>query len=557
MAVEPFNVLAVKDVSSLSDEQFAHALAEVLRLQRVDRQENQILYYKPTQPNSLKIMQSNARLLGVGGGNRSSKTTSCLVRWVALATGVMPLDPEVRAALRPKFKGPLRVRVVVESITNTLVPVILPKLKYTSWSGLPPFGGDKGHYGWIPRMCLIDGDWTKSWSEKNRMLTVYCRDPEDHNRILGKSTIQFNSFDQDPADFASGDFDIVHEDEPPPHAIHRENEARTMSVGGMVMISMTWPDDPSIPVDWIYDDVYEPGLPGPGKKPDVEWIELDTTLNQHLDQEAIAKQAAAWDSVTRAVRIKGQPLRFSNRVHPLFTDVWQHWSFPAGKNIVPVNGTCPETGGMDIAHYCHVQSFDHSRSWPVICLIDPHPRKAHMLMWAQINPSDDVDIIAEMQIDGDPGDVRRAVDALEESMGLNVVMRMGDPNMLGSPSGATREIEWRDEFAAAGLNFEMADKSEVGRSRVNEYLKPDPHTRRPRLIFHQRCAMAIQQMKRFVWDDFRRKEGRDQKQTPKPAHDDYPAMLRYLMNAAPEFNSLSRGATIIRTRDFTRKRWNA
>src|SRR3990172_10973206 len=67
---EPFNVLAVRDVSKLSDEQFSHAVAEVLRMQRADRQENQILYYKPTQPNSLKIMQSDARLLGVGGGNR-------------------------------------------------------------------------------------------------------------------------------------------------------------------------------------------------------------------------------------------------------------------------------------------------------------------------------------------------------------------------------------------------------------------------------------------------------------------------------------------------------
>lgn len=552
--VEPFNVLDVKDLSALDDEQFAHAVAEVLRMQRVDRQENQILYYKPTQPNSLKIMQSTARLLGVGGGNRSSKTTSCLVRWVALATGVMPLDPEVRAALRPKFKGPLRVRVVVESITNTLVPVILPKLKYTSWSGLPPHGGDKGHYGWIPRMCLIDGDWSKSWSEKNRMLTVLCRDPDDTSRIIGKSTIQFNSFDQDPADFASGDFDIVHEDEPPPHAIHRENEARTMSVGGMVMISMTWPDDASIPVDWIYDDIYEPGQPGPSKKPDIEWIELDTMLNTHVDIEGIKRQAEAWDAVTRAVRIKGQPLRFSNRVHPLFSDVWQYWSFPAGKNVMPVDGVCPETGSMDIAHYCHVQEFDHSRSWPVICLIDPHPRKAHMLMWAQINPSDDIDIIAEMQIDGDPGQVKIAVEALEESMGLNVVNRLGDPNMLGSPSGASREIEWRDEFANAGLNFEMADKSEVGRARVNEYLKPDPHTRRPRLIFHRRCVMAVNQMKRFVWDDYRRKEGRDQKQTPKTAHDDYPAMLRYLLNSSPEFRMLSRGAPVIRTRDFNRKR---
>ena len=477
--------------------------------------------------------------------HNSSKTTTCMVRWVSLATGIIPRS--VWGELRPKFKGPLRVRVVVESITNTLTPVILPKLRYNVWSGLHPAGGDRGHWGWIPRMCLIDGDWGASWSEKYRTLRLLCRDPDDPKRILGESTVQFNSFDQDPADFASGDFDIVHQDEPPPLAIHVENEARTMSVGGMMMLSMTWPDDPAINSDWIYDRVYEPGLPGPNRNPDVEWIELDTTLNRHLDQESIAKQAAAWDDVTRAVRIRGQPLRFSNRIHPLFTDIWQVWSFAAG---AAVGG---EADGIDSVPYCHVQYTDEgerSRNWPVICLIDPHPRKPHCLMWARITPADDVEIVAELQIDGDPAEVKLACDVLEDQYALNVCRRMGDPNMLASPSGAMRNVEWVDEFAAAGLAFELADKSDVGRTRVNEYLRPDHFTRRPRLVFHPRCVMAIQQMKRFVWDEYRRKEGRDVKQTPRKTNDDYPALLRYLMNSEPEFNALAAGPVIIQTRNL-------
>jgi hypothetical protein len=46
-------------------------------------------------------------------------------------------------------------------------------------------------------------------SNKLRMLRVLCRDPHNPDKVLGESTIQFMSLDQDPTDFASGDFHIV------------------------------------------------------------------------------------------------------------------------------------------------------------------------------------------------------------------------------------------------------------------------------------------------------------------------------------------------------------
>jgi hypothetical protein len=32
--------------------------------------------------------------------------------------------------------------------------------------------------------------------------------------------------------------------------------------GRLMLLAMTWPDDPSIAVDWLYDEVYEPGKSG-------------------------------------------------------------------------------------------------------------------------------------------------------------------------------------------------------------------------------------------------------------------------------------------------------
>ena len=78
-----------------------------------------------------------------------------------------------------------------------------------------------------------------------------CRDPDNLDRVLGHSTFQFMGHDQEPEKFASGEFHLVVLDEPPKYAIYRENCTRIMSVGGRMLMAMTWPDDPTIPVDWI------------------------------------------------------------------------------------------------------------------------------------------------------------------------------------------------------------------------------------------------------------------------------------------------------------------
>lgn len=537
------NALSAGRLDSLSDEDFRAALAGVLEMQKQDRRENQLLYFNPPTPEAERVIRSTAKTLGVGGGNRSGKTTNCIVKWVALATGIFPRGLE--DPLREQFKGPLRVRMVVESLTTTLYPIILPKLQWWQWSGLPPADGEKGHWGWIPRNCLVDGDWASSWSEKLRMLTVLCRDPADPERILGKSTAQFMSFDQDSSDFASGDFDIIHHDEPPPSAIWRENEARVMSVGGTMMLSMTWPDDPSIPVDWIYDEVYEPGLPGLQHNPGVEWIELDTTRNPHLDQASIAAKAIGKDASWIQTRVKGQPIRFSNRIHPLFTDAPQHWCHSCGMTVIPVEGRCTECRGEAIP-FCHVEDFEVRRNWPALFVIDPHPRKPHMWLHLQVDPQDDLWVVAEGQLDGDPMEVRSRADEIESTFGLDVTQRLMDPNMGASPASSKRGVTWRGEFYDAGLECDLADDSDVGRKKINEYLKPDDRTDRPRLHVHSRCANTIFQMKRYAWAEHRRSQERDLKEKPREKYDDYPTMLKYALNSNPVFSLLRHGAPVLR-----------
>lgn len=514
-----------------------------------DRKETALDYYIPASEDADKVHLSTARVRFVGGGNGSSKTETALIEGMIAATGIVPRylrDKYPDFDWRKKLRGPTRGRIVCQSITNTLQPIILPKLRWTNWTGTDEPGGERGHWGWIPRMCLIDGDWSKSWSEKYRMLRLHYRNPDNIDEIVGESTIQFQSYDVDSADQESGDLHWVILDEPPSEAIYNANEARTMRVAGWIMLSMTWPDDPSIAVDWIFDRIYERGIPGPNKRDDYECFRLRTTQNQFLMQDSVQAQIRAWDSRTVASRIEGQPIRFSNRVHELFTDITDEWCFSCGERQPIAKERCCQCGSTNVTTFCHVVDFEHMREWPVIWVLDPHPRKPHMSLYFAISPADQWLAVAELECKGDPTDMRIACDELEAALDLRVTRRIMDPNMAGSVSGAQRDRTWQDDFDAAGLYCEAGDKSDTGRKTIDTMLRPDEYTRMPRLLFHPRCINAIYQFKRFMWEDWRPTADKSQKQRVKEKYDDYPACARYFANATPSWEALANPGRLIR-----------
>ena len=540
--------LSPKEVDELSDDDLRDLLEQLADMDTDDRKANQLLYYEMVNPDSLAVHTSTAKTVGVGGGNGSSKTETCLVEMLMCATGILPLSLRDHVDPKQRFRGPLNCRVVCESLTTVLHPIILPKLRFEQWTGTDRPGGKRGHWGWIPQTHLIDGSWEKSWSEKLRTLTFMYRDFET-GKVEGLSKIQFMSVDQDWSDFASGDYHIVLHDEPPRFDIWRENEARTMRVDGRMMLAMTWPDEPSINVDWIFDEVYEPGMIGPNKDTDIDWIVLDSEKNTSLEQSSVARQAAKWNDSVRATRIHGQPIRFSNRIHPDYTDTDEWWCFVCHdrRRVMPETGECAKCGNVDTVLYNHVRDFDVRPNWPVVWIVDPHPRKPIMWMWVQVDPSDDYWVIAEGALDSDTQGVRDEVYQLEESYNITPKLRLIDPNMGRSRSNqGQRETTWQDEFSSYGLVCDLPDDSEIGRKTINALLKPDPSTHRPRLHVHPRCANTNSQMKRFSWDEHVRSLEKEPKQKPKAKNDDYPTMLKYLVNEMPTFQSLLGGSPIIR-----------
>ena len=474
----------------------------------------------------------------------NSKTDTVLAELCALASGVIPLSLQQEPVFLSKFRGPIRIRIVCKSLTTNLYEVMIRKLRWHEWSGIGQPGSARGHYGWVPKHCLIDGEWDASWSEKYRILRFLCRNPKNPEEILGESTIQIMSGDQEH--HQSAEYHAILLDEPPDYGIWHESIARVMSLGGRIYLAMTWPDDPSCSVEWLFDDIYDKAQPGPHKDPETDWFNLYTTENPNVDQKEIAIRAAQMSDTEKQVRIYGQPIRFSNRIHPLFTDQEQTWCMTCGTVVIADRHVCTVCHGSHVVPFCHLQPFEAHPNWPTVHLLDPHPRKPHMGLLVQIDPSDDWFVLDELIVTGDPLAYKQVEDAKVQEYKIRLMRWLMDPNMGGSPAGTNREITWQTEFLKCGLPFELADDGAPGRSLVDERLKPDRYTERPRLTIHPRCTSTRLQMKRWCWREDRDPDRRGLRQQPDDKHSDFPTLLKYLANDFPTFEGYRGTGQLIR-----------
>jgi len=126
------------------------------------------------------------------------------------------------------------------------------------------------------------------------------------------------------------------------------------------------------------------------------------------------------------------------------------------------------------------------------------------------------------------------------------------PNVMSRLAASTAALPYAADApvtaGSVGLRMDMADDSDVGRARLNDALRIDPLTGRPRIHIHSSCSGTIRQMLRYCWDDYVAPEKHAQKQFPKQKDDDFPTLLKYLMNDAPTFERASKGDQKLKVR---------
>jgi phage terminase large subunit-like protein len=529
-----------KMLDSLNDEELRELSLSWAQEHARAKMENQLVYYQPVSSKAESIHASTGHTVGAFGGKGSSKTDTMLAELCIQATGVIP-DALADIYPKEKCKPQGKFRVIVESAKTTLYPIILPKLQWWRWDGVDEPGGARGHWGWLPKHCLLEGDWSKSWNDKLGILT-----------LAGGATIQFMSYGQDAEDFASGAFHAIFHDEPPKHAIWRESVARVGRYNGRLYLSMTPPDEAGIPVAWIFDDIYERGQENsPMKREGYHCVNLFAMENRFIDTEAALMRAEQLPYEQRQVYLYGKFVHLTGLIHPSFTDIEQSWCFSCKQKAEIIDGNCGRCGTDNTQYFSHVSDFEYNSNWPVIQILDPHPRKPHMMIWVAVTPYDEYLQIAEAKVDGECREVAEKAFEIESIYNMDVKMRIIDPNMGQQPStSGTRQVSWIEDFREAGLDCILGDDNfEVGRTRINSYLAVDAATRKTRLTIHPRCPDTIYQFKRYVYDEYAKYSEKESKQTPKPKDDDFPTMWRYCLNQNMDFSSLRMVGHVIK-RDY-------
>ena len=505
-------------------------------------------------PDGRAVHLSTAREVAVVGGNRSSKTDTALAELSIRMTGHIP-QSLMADYPREKLKLPIRARVSCNSLTDTLEPIIKKKLRWDQWDGADE---TKGHWGWIPKHCLIGGTWERSYSDKNRVLSVcsdnYWRSPSGEKISVSTiSTCQFMSYDQELTSFTGTSLHLVIHDELPPSDIYREHRIRVLDTKGQIISAFTPPDETGAQradTAWFFDEVYEKGLPGPQYNPRFQTITLMTEKNRILSITEIQELARTMTEEQREVRLHGRFLHLAGIIYSTFTARDRHWCFRCERDILPVSGICTYCQGTDVDTYRHVIEPCHLEpTWPMIFVIDPHPRKKDACGWFTVTPSDDILMVAELSVSGTALEVHRAVTEMEDRRHWYPARRLMDPNIATESNDKLRR-GWtlRQAYDEVGLRCDLAvDELNPGIERVQDLLRPDRATRRPRFQVFNTCPQFIHSMQRWSWDEWTRQSDRDPKESPRDKWKDFPDLIRYLANARVTYNGLRRGFQPIRS----------
>ena len=508
-----------------------------------DMRETALSYYQTLNLKAEAVHRSTARELAIVGGNRSGKSESMLVELAIALTGHIPISMASWYP-REKLRPPIRARVVVNSHSRTLWPVIIPKLRWDTWEGPGEPGEGAGHWGWIPRRCLPNGSWEKAYNAKTDMLkcavdTVW-QGPNGPEWLSGISTCQFLSYDMDVSAFSGSSLHFIGHDELPPERIYRENRMRTLDVKGRIITAFTPPDEAGQSredVSYFYDQVYEPGL---AHAPGIDTVVLWTEQNRGLDHGEIEAIKRSYTADQLEARLYGRFLHLSGVVYPLFSAYPAHWCFACHRKTA--TASCLTCHGDHTAPFCHVvEPFEVPKTWPVIFVIDPHPRKPDAIGWFALAPTDEVVMIGELEVEGDAADVAREILAWESAHRVSPMRRLMDPNIATQKNDRLeRGVTLRDAYDRVGIRCDLAnDAMELGIQNVADLLKPDPALMRPRFTTFGTNRKFIYGMTHWAWDEWKSPD-HDRKELVRDRHKDFPDLLRYLASDLPTFNGLKR-----------------
>jgi len=307
--------------------------------------------------SALDVHACTANILGVSGGNQSSKTTTCTIEDLIKACRKIPKSLQ---GVYPESKLPKkkfnRIRIVCEDYQNGVLKHNLPNLRR-----------------WTPKDYLIDGQWNKSWSAEKMQLTLV--HPEEKQIC---ATIELMTNNAEVGTFQGPPIDRVRFDEEPREEIFDENIARFVTSDRLdIAFGMT----PTNGLSWVYDRLWnKDSVQGNNS---VQWFQLCSLSNPKANLETlkeICRNIKSYDEIK--MRLLGEWISLSGLIYGNY--------FKRRVHVVP-----PQKLGLGNGEYldCHcdssrfgrlhlkIEDMTHDEQCPFLQYVaflglDPHEVKA-------------------------------------------------------------------------------------------------------------------------------------------------------------------------------------
>lgn len=241
--------------------------------------------------SALDVHACTANIVGVSGGNQSSKTTTCTIEDLIKATRAIP---ESLKGIYPESKLPTkklnRIRIICEDYQNGILKHNLPNLMR-----------------WTPKSYLVDGRWERSWSAEKMQLTLI--HPEEHQIC---ATIELMTNNAEVGTFQGPPIDRVRYDEEPREDIFDENLLRFVTSDHLdIAFGMT----PTNGLSWVYDRLWNKDVDLTGKNT-IRWFQLCSISNPKANLNTlreICKNIKRYDELK--MRLLGEWISLSGLVY--------------------------------------------------------------------------------------------------------------------------------------------------------------------------------------------------------------------------------------------------
>jgi len=472
------NAVEIKDLTADGRRRVEAILGELSRRKREERSR----YFIPTSPEMVShrgrvandqvgFLMSPAPERWIFGGNRSGKTEMLVYDCNEFCCGRHP----VRSVNRPI---PVAVRMCAPPTTKDgSTGVVIEKLQ-----------------SMVKRSDLLGGSWEAAFSPSERVLWY-----NDGRKSKSKgSYIQFKSNEQDVDKYGGWAGDAVYADEHYHIKYYRENKVRLLDRHGFYVHSMT-PEAGAI--TWERKHVMS-------GNPDVAKFRFTMLGNPYLNLEAIEEtERALPDDRIRRVKMEGEFASLSGLVYNNFYEQSSFIKFPKDYPL---------------------------ENWPRVCVLDPHLKKEHAILWAALSPEEELWVYRTSKINTSSIDELKAF-IRAKSMGENIQGWIYDEAMggeqtdnFGNQSIGRILTTGNNALPFVGTDQKSAKQFEAGVMKVREMFEVDNKTGRPRiLIKNPECQELVDEINEYQFMPETASDELTFRQRVRSVFDDEVTCLRY------------------------------